>query len=153
MTKQTFEQYVDTWDGIVVKRQQIAAKISELTAHLTNQLRDLNEQEIEMRKAIVEAVRVATPDFKEGTNRHVLADGRTLKLVNKIDRTIEVEEIANTRAAYVELGDAATVDFDALLRKKYELDKATWNKLGDKAKAVVAPMIVSKPAAPTVAFD
>lgn len=136
-----FTAYVDQWDSNV-------AQIEELE----KQLKPLKAKELEMRKAIVASIKGAM-ETKEGVNRYTLPDGRALKLTLKIDRKIEEPAIATTRELFEQQNDTCGVTFDALLRVKYELSKRDFDKLPEAAAKVASRMVVSKEAAPTLAFD
>ena len=130
----TFEEYVDEWNDLVTK---IAA--------LKEQLKPLTDAEMPMRKAIRDAVQAAMGGtYKEGMNNFVMSDGRKLKVNNTIKREIDVSQIATVREQYSLLNDRP-VEFDDLLRVKYELAKVEWNKLGPEAKHLTSAMITAKP--------
>lgn len=153
MTKQTFEQYVDEWDGLREKAAKLVAQKTKLTKDIDRQLKEIAETELVMRKAIAESIKAALGDnVKEGVNRFDMVDGRTIKFTNAITRTVETAEIANARKNFSLLNDVP-VEFDKLLRVKYELEKKEWNKLGDAAKKAISNMITAKPAAPTMEIE
>lgn len=135
----TFEQYVEQWDALVAKIEAIKKELKPLT-----------DAEMPMRRAIHASVQAALGDlWKEGMNTYVMPDGRKLKVDNPIERLIEVPMITSTREAYALLNDKS-VAFDDLLRTKYELDKASFNKLSDNARRVIQGMLSTKPGTPTV---
>lgn len=138
---ETFEQYVDRWDAL-------KGRIAKLKAELA----PLNAEEMTMRRAIAASVEQAMGDgWKEGTNTFPLADGRKLKINNKIDRKIEMGEVEATRELYRQL-NSTTVNFADLLRTKYELEIKPFRQLDDAAAKVVSRMVVSKAAAPEVSL-
>ena len=140
MTDQ-FTAYVDEWDLIKAKIEQ-----------LEKQLKPLKADEMTRRKAI--AARIAEAmHIKEGVNKYPLPDGRVLKYTHKIDRKIDEPAIAATREEYRKQNDTGGVTFDALLRVKYELSKRDFDKLPEAAALVASRMIVSKDAAPSLEFD
>lgn len=126
----TFEEYLANW-------QKTAAAIKELST-----------LEHAMRKAMVD---VAFPTPKEGVNDRVLADGRKLKATVKITRGINEAMIPLARSEYALLNDAP-VEFDTLLKVKYELSVSAFRKLAGHsgALAAVSRMVTSKPAMPSV---
>lgn len=132
---QTFEEYVTAWDTLAAEIDALKKKLKPLT-----------DKEMQMRKAIAEALKAAI-EIKEGVNVLPLNDGRSLAYTHGIKREIEVGELENTREEFRKLNDVE-VKFDELLRIKYELEKREWNKLSDAAKKVVSRMIVAKEEAP-----
>jgi len=139
----TFEEYVNQWDALVA---QIEA--------LKKQLKPLTDAEMPMRKAIFEAVQnslVASGTWKEGVNNFPMPDGRKLKVTNALKRDIEESQITSARAMY-DMQNDKPVLFDDLLRVKYELAKAEWNKLPDAAKHAISGMISTKQDTVTVAL-
>jgi hypothetical protein len=139
---QTFDEYVTEWDGLV----------AQLEAHKKT-MKPIISKEMEMRKAIFAAVSAAMGrTFKEGMNNYSLPDGRVLKVDNPIDRVIDESSIVMARAHYEMLNDKP-IDFDDLLRIKYELAKANYNKLTDEGKRVVAQMFTSKQGSISVKLD
>lgn len=142
MTQQTFEDYVKTWDDLVGRIAQAKKDLKLLT-----------DGEMEMRKAIAEAVGKTMPDgLKEGVNAFAMPDGRKLKVTRKIKREIDQAAIGPTREAYAQLNDNPVV-FDTLLRVKYELEKREWDKLEGAALLTVTRMITSKDESPVVVLD
>lgn len=135
----TFLEYVNEWD-----------ELCALRAKLESQLAPVKAKELQMRKGIAESVKQALGDqLVEGVNNFPLGDGRTLKLTYKVDRSIAIESIEDARQAYGQLNDRP-VEFDSLLRIKYELSKREFDKLGAAGKAAIADMIIAKPAAPSL---
>lgn len=126
----TFEGYLDQWDAVA----QAAGLLKTL--------------EMDMRKAIAQSV---FPNPVEGTNTHTLPDGRKLKLTHKYTRSLDESQIESTRAAYMELNDRP-VDFDDLLKVRYELATTAYRKLevGTPASLTISQMITVKPSAPSL---
>lgn len=150
---ETFEQYVDRWDGLKAKAAALVAQKQALTKEIDAELKTIAETEMAMRKAIAESVKEALGDkLKEGVNRFDMADGRKLKFSYDLTRTIDESQIDVARQEYSKVNDAP-VTFDELLRVKYELAKKEWNKLGAGGKAAVSAMITTKPAAPTMEIE
>ena len=135
-----FIKYIDQWDGLVAEIEV-----------LKKTLKPLVEKEMEMRKAIVGSID-ATQPIAEGTNKFLLTDMRKLKIVQKINRTIETPAIEATRALFLEQNDTGGVTFDELLRVKYELAKAEFDKLPEAAALIASRMITTKSAAPELGF-
>lgn len=134
-----FLEYIAAWDAVRAQIEEIEKTLKPLKA-----------RELEMRKALAESIQAALGDqLKEGMNIYKLEDGRSLALGYKLDRKIEESEIPAAREAYTQLNDRP-VEFDALLRVKYELSKRDFDKLSDSAKAAISDMIITKPAAPTL---
>ena len=135
----TFLEYVAAWDAARAQIEQIEKTLKPLKA-----------KELEMRKALAESIQTALGDkLKEGMNTYDLGDGRSLALGYMLDRKIEESEVASAREAYAQLNDRP-VEFDALLRIKYELNKRDFDKLSAAGKAAISDMVVTKPAAPTL---
>lgn len=142
MTEQSFEDYVKTWDNLVGRITQAKKDLKLLT-----------DSEMVMRKGIAGSVGAAmTGGLKEGVNTFPMPDGRKLKVTRKVKREIDEALIGPTREAYALLNDNPVV-FDTLLRVKYELAKAEWDKLEGEAALVVSRMITSKDESPTVVLD
>lgn len=138
----TFEEYVQSWEDMTT---QIAV--------LKKQLKPLTDKEMEMRRAIAESLKSALGDkLKEGVNNWTLPDGRTLKFEYKVKRDIAVAEIGNAREAYMTVNDRP-VEFDDLLRIKYELEKKAWNKLDGEAVKAVSRMVTAKEEAPALSLE
>jgi len=136
-----FLKYVDDWDALVAKIEVLKTEMKPLAA-----------KEMEMRKAIVESVDTAQK-IKEGANKFLLADMRKLKIVQKINRTIDVPAIEATRALFAEQKDTGGVTFDELLRVKYELEKREFDKLPEGAALIASRIVITKSAAPELGFD
>ena len=130
----TYLERLAAWEVLV-------AQVAELKA----KLKPLAEAELEMRQELV----AAFTGLKEGTNTFTLPDARIMKVVYKIERKIDESNVDNARAAFMALNDRA-VDFDVLLRVKYELSKRSWDLLDAAGKLAVSPMIIAKPQAPEV---
>lgn len=142
-TQLTFEQYVEQWETLVAQIEV-----------LKKQMKPLTEAEMIMRRALHQSVATGMGDlFKEGMNNYPLANGRKLKVQNDIKREIDMTMIPTAREAFALQNDVGNVAFDDLLRTKYELAKAEWNKLSDEAKKAVSVMIDSKPGTPSVTLD
>lgn len=137
-----FLTYVNTWDDLNAQIAKLKAK-----------LKPLEDQEKKMRQALADSIKTALGEkLREGVNRYELPDGRAIKLTNKLDRKIEVAEIANAREAYSKQNDQP-IPFDAILRTKFELDKREWDKLPDEAQKAISRMIITKPAMPTLEIE
>lgn len=134
---QTFEEYVTEWYAL---KQEIAKRKAEMA--------DIVTREMSMRKAIAESIDKVMP-LKEGVNKMNLPDGRVVKLTHKLNWKVDVEHLSTTREKFEQINDRP-VEFDDLLRVKYELDKKSYNKLGDNAKTVVSSMLTVSPAAPDI---
>lgn len=137
-----FLAYVAEWYSL---QQQIeAAKAT---------MKPLVDKELKMRKALGESIATALGDkLKEGVNHYPLEDGRSLKFTYAVDRAIVEADIAPTREAYL-LQNDRPIDFDALLRVKYELSKRDYDKLTPEAKVIISRMLTVKPKAPTLEME
>jgi len=89
----------------------------------------------------------AFPNPKEGTQKHLLPDGRTISAQYKINRKVDEAALAVTLAALKEAGVANT---DALVRYKPELAIREWKSLSEDSKLTFSPAIISSPSAPTL---
>lgn len=128
----TFEQYVDEW----LKIKAEAAR--------------LKDQEMTMRTAIRESVRTHLGDkFKEGANTHKMADGRKITVTHKINRTVDDSQISVIREEYEALNDRP-VEFDDLLKVKYELSISNYRKLEGRAAEIFSDMVTTKDGSPEV---
>lgn len=88
----------------------------------------------------------ATP--KEGTNYHELGNGYKLKLVHKVDRSIDTPLYTNLLGQFKEL----EIDTNQLAETKLSLKVAFYKKLTDEQKLVVDQCVTSKPGSPTLEF-
>ena len=88
----------------------------------------------------------ATP--KEGTNYHELGAGYKLKLVHKIDRSIDAPLYTNLATQFKDL----EIDTDQLAETKLSLKVAFYKKLTEEQRLVVDQCITSKPGSPTLEF-
>lgn len=129
-TATTFDQFVVQWSQI-----KSAAKI-------------LSDLEMKMRKAIAAS---AFPNPVEGTNNLTSPEGRQVKLVHKISRTVDESQIALARSEYILLNDRP-VEFDDLLKVKYDLVTSAYKKLEPSTPPflTVARMLTVKAGAPTI---
>lgn len=117
---------LDAWEQIALLQAQI------------------KEAELGMRLRLFQGA-FANP--KEGTNTHMLPDGRAIKGQFKVNRYIDEAALPVTLAALREHGVANT---DALVRYKPELAKSEWNTLSDEAKLMFSPAIVATPGTPSL---
>jgi hypothetical protein len=92
------------------------------------------------------------PAPKEGANTFDLADGRKIKATHKINRTILEDQIGAARQAYSELNDRP-VDFEDLLKVKYDLVVAPFRKLEGPALLAVSRMVNAKDGAPDLKVE
>lgn len=137
-----FLAYVAEW--YTLQQQIEAAKAN---------MKPLVDKELKMRKALGESIATALGDkLKEGVNHYPLEDGRSLKFTYAVDRAIVEADISATREAYL-LQNDRTVDFDSLLRVKYELSKREYDKLTPEAKMIISRMLTVKPKAPTLEME
>lgn len=113
----------------------------EQVAQLQSQIK---EAELSMRLRLFQGA-FANP--KEGTNTHMLPDGRAIKGQYKVNRYIDEAALPATLAALRERGVANT---DALVRYKPELAKREWNSLSEEAKLMFSPAVVSTPGTPSL---
>lgn len=125
-----FPDYVANWE-----------KLKVISKYLTG-------LEMDMRKIIFAE---AFKDPKEGANTTTLPSGIKLKGTHKITRNIDESQISLARSEYV-LANSQPVDFDELLKTKYELVTASYRKLteGTQAYNAASRMIVAKPGSPTL---
>jgi hypothetical protein len=134
---QTFEEYVAAWSTL---RGQIQDNKQAMAATVA--------KELEMRKAITEALDKAIPGLKEGVNKYPVAGVGVLSYTRKLKREVDETQIAVARAAFVALNTEQPIMFDEMLRTKYELDKKNWDKLDEDAKRAVSTMITTTPSTP-----
>lgn len=104
----------------------------------------IKEAEMGMRLRLFQGA-FANP--KEGTNTHLLPDGRAIKGQYKINRYIDEAALPATLDALRKHGVANT---DALVRFKPELAKSEWNTLSDEAKLMFSPAVVATPGTPSL---
>lgn len=113
----------------------------EQIAQLQSQIK---EQELTMRLRLFQG---AFADPKEGTNTHMLPDGRAIKGQFKVNRYIDEAALPATLQALREHGVANT---DALVRYKPELAKREWNALSEEAKLMFSPAVIATPGTPSL---
>lgn len=87
----------------------------------------------------------AFPNPKEGTNTHVLPDGRALKGQYTIRRNIDEAALPGVLE---DLRKAGCANSDVLVRYKPELAKREWNSLSDEMKLMFSPAVVAIPGSP-----
>jgi phage tail tape-measure protein len=139
-----FESFINRYHDV----QNLQKLMAELKKGVDN-------VEREMRDGIADSLRAHFgKNLKEGVNDYVLSNRRKVKFDHKVDRKVDKAMVETARKAFEEADDAAGT-FDDLLRVKYELSKAQWNKLasGGQAYTAVARCLVTKFAAPSVSID
>ena len=105
------------------------------------------EREKELRVTIFNAT---FPAPTEGTLRHKLPDGRTIKAGYKINRKVDEAALPAVLAHMRELGVA---NADALVSFKPSLVKREWNTLSDANKLEFSAAVVSSPGTPTLDIE
>lgn len=130
------------------------AAVQELMAEVKSLLKPLETKEREMRDGIAASLVAHFGDeLKEGVNTYVLSNSRKLKYKHGVTRSIDQPSVDLARAQYVENAEPTDPTFDELLRPKYELVKAKWNKLSAAAGLAFSRCLTSKTAAPTLEVD
>ena len=86
----------------------------------------------------------------EGTQKHKLPDGRTIKAQYKINRKIDEAALPLVLAHMRELGVA---NADVLVTYKPALAKREWNSLSDACKLEFSAAIISSPSTPTLDIE
>lgn len=138
----TFEEYVSEWDALAGEK-----------AKLEKKLKPIKDREIAMRKEIVAGlVQTMGDQVKEGVNKFVLPDGRTLKFNYKLERKVDEALLPAVKEEYAAL-NSATVPFDDLLRVKYEIDKRSFNKLADAALLTFSKMVTTRETSPELTIE
>lgn len=132
------ESYLDGWQTLV-KAQAL-----------------LRVEEMEQRKKLFAFF---FPNPKEGTNTVVLPDGRKVKGSFKITRGIDDQQVSLARAEY-QLVNNRPVEFDDLLRVKYDLSTTEFRKIQPKpgeepsaAYLAASRMIIAKPGSPSLEIE
>lgn len=122
-------------------------------AALRDLAKSLTDLEMTMRKTLAAAT-FAQP--VEGSNTFLLPSGRKLVMQHKISRSVDESQIARARSEY-ELANHRPVNFEELLKVKYELVTSSFRKLEpaagmepSAAYKAVAIMVTSKPSAPSL---
>jgi hypothetical protein len=111
---------------------------------ITRLATELKAREMELRKDLFAG---AFPSPKEGTNKHTLPDGRIVKGVYKISRTVDQASVVSVqRKLREDLGTKA----DDLFPTKFGLDKKVLDSLTDEQKAIAADAYTEKPSAPAL---
>jgi hypothetical protein len=90
------------------------------------------------------------PNPKEGTQKHKLPDGRTIKAQYRINRKIDEAALPATLAKMRELGVA---NADALVNFKPTLAKREWNTLSEDNKLQFSPAVIATPGTPTLDLE
>ena len=102
------------------------------------------KRELELRTLLFNAT---FPSPGEGTQKHTLPDGRTIKGQYKINRTIDEAALPAVLTHMRELGVA---NADALVKYKPTLVKREWNSLGHDARLAFSPAVIASPGTPTL---
>ena len=129
---QTFEEYVAEWQKVKAE----AARLKDL--------------EMTMRLAIRDSVRNYLGDkFKEGANPHKMADGRKITVTHKVNRSLDESRLEVIREEYNALNDRP-IEFDDLIKVKYELVIGKYRDLEGKAAEVFSDLVTTKEGSPEV---
>lgn len=105
------------------------------------------EREAENRRILFAG---AFPNPVEGTQRHKLPDGRTIKGQYKIGRKIDEAALPATLQHMRELGVA---NADVLVSYKPSLAKREWNTLSDDNKLAFSAAVIATPGMPTLDIE
>jgi hypothetical protein len=135
-----FNTFVQQWYAL-------ATQIADLKA----QLKPLERQEMELRKALAESVNKAVP-LQEGVNNYPLPGGRVLKITYSLDRKVLPEHIEEARTEYNRLNSVPCA-FDDLLRMNYEVNIKQFRKLDGPAALTFSRVLETKPRSPTIVLD
>lgn len=107
-------------------------------------LKDATVRERELRDIVTNLATNGV--FKAGTTNVELPDGWKLKVVQKLNQTVDATVFGIVRERLLEAG----VMVDRLVTWKPSLSASEYKHLSDDQKAVADEMITSKPGAPTV---
>lgn len=124
---QTFEEVLAEWQKVSLELDRAKAR------------------EMELRKALFTA---AFPNPVEGTNSLTLADGRIVKGVHKINRSVDDAQVPAVRAEILKRSNEVKVD--DLFRVGYSLGIKEYNKLGPELLLIANKAVTAKPGAPTL---
>lgn len=125
----TFEAMLDDWLAV----RQEAARLAD--------------RERALRKALFTA---AFPDPKEGTATIELVDGRRLKGIHKINRTIDEGALS---AVVDQLRKENAVSVDELFPVKHSLGIKQYRKLSPRVQKLADRAIVARPGTPTLEVE
>jgi hypothetical protein len=89
-------------------------------------------------------------DVPKGTNNIELGWGYVLKIIGKLNYTVNAAAIPDVRLALEQQGEVAAFIADKLFKTKYELSLSQYNDLPANLLPLVLPAITSKPGTPTV---
>ena len=112
-----------------------------------NNLRQWQDYERQLRDQIVEG---EFPTPSEGTNKKTLPDGRILKLVHSINRTLEDGPKLDL---VLDRFEKAGVDVDALVTFKPSLGKKAYDALKPAFRKTLDELITSKPGSPQLTIE
>ncbi len=102
-------------------------------------IHELQGEERALREGLCNGV---FPNPTEGTNTYELPDGRKLKGVFKINRTVDEEGLKNLKLTPTQLA--------ATFRTKHDVRIAAYKALDPEAKKVIDSVVMSKPGLPTL---
>lgn len=109
---------------------------------LSTQLRELKEEEMEMRKFIFKAL---FPHPRIGVNTYGLGDGYFLRATQDMNRKIDMAAFRSGRDTF----EGEGISVDTIVKYKPELSLTVYNKLTEEQKAVFDFCLVSTPASPS----
>ena len=113
-------------------------------ADVSARLSTLKDEEADLRRMLFAG---AFPNPKEGTQTHLLPDGRKIKGQHTVSRKIDEAALPAVLATMREQGYA---NADALVRYKPELAKREWNSLSDEAKLTFSKAVIAVPGMPSL---
>lgn len=119
-------------------------QLIEAWEHDKKWAKHFGESEMDKRRLLFNG---AFPNPKEGTNNHILPDGRKVTGQYKISRKIDEAALSVTLDALRQRGVA---NWDRLVRSKPELAKTEWNTLSDENKLIFSPAVIATPGAPSL---
>lgn len=86
----------------------------------------------------------------KGTNTIPLGNDYELKIVGKLNFSVDNSKVPEVKASMKAKGDIAGYIADNLFKAKYDLSITEYNKLPPDLLSLVLPAVTSKPGMPTV---
>jgi hypothetical protein len=86
----------------------------------------------------------------KGTNNIELGNGYVLKIVGKLNFTVDAKEVDAVKLALSQQGEVAAFIGEKLFKHSYELSVTQYNDLPPNLRPLVLPAVSSKPGTPTV---
>lgn len=121
-----------TFEEMLTQHQKMVAKLAKL-----------KNDEMELRKALADA---AFNDHSEGTHTRELADGRVLKCVFPMNRSVDAANVQAVNEQIHKMGE----DARDLFTWKPSVSMTAYKKLSPEAQKIADLAITTRPGSPTL---